>query len=141
MTGIFNYSAIMLLLPLFVFAFTGYSALVLNPAFRVFWARPDWESLPILSNLTAYRYFFGQGPVDGIFPQLIPYNILWLQFTDKLSIHMGITSRSHFGNDDGSYHNRIFHGAPLQHWIYAWRVRLCPILCVSVPFTFRCSGL
>jgi NADH-quinone oxidoreductase subunit L len=90
MTGTFNYTAIILLLPLFVFAFTGLFGSRFKPGFSGILGTVGLGIITFLSYLAAYQYFFGQGPVDGIFPHLIPYNILWLQFTDKLSIHMGI---------------------------------------------------
>ena len=90
MTGIFNYTAIILLLPLFVFAFTGLFGSRFKPGFSGILGTTGLGIITVLSYLTAYQYFFGQGPADGIFPKLIPYNILWLQFTGKLSIHMGI---------------------------------------------------
>lgn len=44
-----------------------------------------------LALLTAYTYFFVNGKADGIYQAIIPVNVTWLQFTDTLSINMGIT--------------------------------------------------
>lgn len=44
-----------------------------------------------LALLTAYTYFFVNGKADGIYQTIIPVNVTWLQFTDTLSINMGIT--------------------------------------------------
>jgi NADH-quinone oxidoreductase subunit L len=90
MTGPFNYTAIILLLPLFVFAFTGLFGPRFKAGFSGILGTAGLGIITVLSYLAAYQYFFRQGPVDGIFPQLVPYNILWLHFTEKLSIHMGI---------------------------------------------------
>jgi NADH-quinone oxidoreductase subunit L len=90
MTGTFNYTAIILLLPLFIFAFTGLFGSRFKSGFSGILGTTGLGIITVLSYLAAYQYFFRQGLVDGIFPKIIPYNILWLQFTDKLSIHMGI---------------------------------------------------
>jgi NADH-quinone oxidoreductase subunit L len=43
-----------------------------------------------LSLYTAYRYFIVTGPVNGVYPSLIPVNHTWLTFSDTLAINMGI---------------------------------------------------
>jgi len=43
-----------------------------------------------LSYYTAYSYFFVDGKSNGVYQQLIAYDSLWLQFTDKLQIHVGV---------------------------------------------------
>ena len=44
----------------------------------------------VLSLITAYRYFFIDGFVDGKFIQKIPFDFEWMKFTPDLSIHIGI---------------------------------------------------
>lgn len=44
----------------------------------------------ILSIYTAFDYFFKYGKVSGIYQKIIPFKYTWLQFSDKLSIDMGI---------------------------------------------------
>lgn len=44
----------------------------------------------ILSWITAYNYFFISGKVSGAYQSVIPFNTLWLKFTDRLYIDMGI---------------------------------------------------
>jgi NADH-quinone oxidoreductase subunit L len=44
----------------------------------------------VLAIYTAYEYFFVYGKADGIYQKLIPLQFTWLQFSDKLSIDMGI---------------------------------------------------
>lgn len=39
---------------------------------------------------TAYSYFFVAGKVNGIYADLIPFRYSWLQFSENLSIDMGI---------------------------------------------------
>lgn len=44
----------------------------------------------VLSFITAYQYFFSDAPSDGIYHAVEPIKYVWLQFTDSLSIDMGI---------------------------------------------------
>jgi len=44
----------------------------------------------IVSYITAYNYFFVFGKTGGEYLKVVPFNILWYQFNDKLYIDMGI---------------------------------------------------
>jgi len=44
----------------------------------------------ILSLYVAYGYFFEYGKSAGVYQKLIPLKYTWLQFSDNLSIDMGI---------------------------------------------------
>ncbi len=44
----------------------------------------------ILAFYTAYQYFFVHGKVNGVYQQTLALNINWLQFTNDLSINIGI---------------------------------------------------
>jgi len=43
-----------------------------------------------LALYTAYGYFFEYGKVDGVYQKLIPLKYTWLQFSEGVSIDMGI---------------------------------------------------
>jgi len=43
-----------------------------------------------LALYTAYGYFFEYGKVDGIYQKLVPLKYTWLQFSEGVSIDMGI---------------------------------------------------
>jgi NADH-quinone oxidoreductase subunit L len=43
-----------------------------------------------LSLFTAFKYFFADGRVNGVYPSLIPLKYSWLTFSDTLSIDMGV---------------------------------------------------
>ena len=43
-----------------------------------------------LSYTTAFRYFFFEGKVDGIFHEIVPVSVEWLQFSEKLHINLGV---------------------------------------------------
>ena len=44
----------------------------------------------VLALYTAYGYFFEYGKVDGIYQKLVPLKYTWLQFSEGVSIDMGI---------------------------------------------------
>ena len=44
----------------------------------------------VLAIYTAYTYFFEVGKVDGIYQKLIPLKYTWLQFSEGVSIDMGV---------------------------------------------------
>ncbi|MEP7373512.1 MAG: NADH-quinone oxidoreductase subunit L [Chitinophagaceae bacterium] len=44
----------------------------------------------IMAIYTAYEYFFVYGKVGSVYQKLIPLQYTWLQFSDKLSIDIGI---------------------------------------------------
>jgi len=44
----------------------------------------------VLALYTAYGYFFEYGKVDGVYQKLVPLKYTWLQFSENVSIDMGI---------------------------------------------------
>ena len=44
----------------------------------------------LLSLYTAYGYFFQYGKVDGVYQKLVPFKFEWLQFSEGVSIDMGL---------------------------------------------------
>ncbi len=44
----------------------------------------------VLSYITAFRYFFSAGMVDGVYQKITAFDMVWLQFTDTLQINMGV---------------------------------------------------
>jgi NADH-quinone oxidoreductase subunit L len=47
-------------------------------------------TVTVLSYLTAFLYFGGGRDAEGLFPTLMPYNFVWLPFTESLHIDLGI---------------------------------------------------
>jgi NADH-quinone oxidoreductase subunit L len=90
MSAQYNYTLLILLVPLFVFAFTGLFGSKFKPIVSGLIGTIGLGFITLLAYITAYRYFFGANITDAAMPKLIPFNILWLQFTDKLFISMGI---------------------------------------------------
>ena len=46
--------------------------------------------ITVLSYITAYKYFFTTEKVDEAYQKITAFNTVWLQFTDKLHIDIGI---------------------------------------------------
>jgi NADH-quinone oxidoreductase subunit L len=44
----------------------------------------------VLALYTAYGYFFEYGKIDGVYQKLVPLKYTWLQFSENVSIDMGI---------------------------------------------------
>src|SRR5690606_28950871 len=44
----------------------------------------------VISAFIAYQYFFVAGQVGGVYQKLVPLQFVWLQFTQNISIDMGI---------------------------------------------------
>jgi NADH-quinone oxidoreductase subunit L len=44
----------------------------------------------LISAVTAATYFFREGKVDGVFQQMVPFELNWLTFANGLSIDMGL---------------------------------------------------
>ncbi len=44
----------------------------------------------VLALYTAYGYFFEYGKIDGVYQKLVPLKYTWLQFSEGISIDMGI---------------------------------------------------
>ncbi len=44
-----------------------------------------------LALYTAYGYFFDYGKVDSVYQRLVPFQYTWLQFSENVSINMGVT--------------------------------------------------
>jgi NADH-quinone oxidoreductase subunit L len=86
----FNYTILILLIPLFTFAFTGLFGSRFKPIFSGILGTCTLGFITLLAYYTAYLYFFANSQVASGFPKIIPFNYLWLQFTDKLFISMGI---------------------------------------------------
>ncbi|MDR3365680.1 MAG: NADH-quinone oxidoreductase subunit L [Prevotellaceae bacterium] len=43
-----------------------------------------------LSYAAAFRYFFVEGKVDGVFQKIASFSVEWLRFSDKLHIDLGV---------------------------------------------------
>ncbi len=86
----FSYTIWIPLLPLLMFLFLGLAGHKYFPKLSGIIGTCGLAIITILSYITAYKYFFTSEKIDGAFQKLTAFNLVWLQFTDKLHIDMGV---------------------------------------------------
>ena len=84
-----TYIILIPLIPLLVFLLLGIFNQKIKPAISGYIGVLGLTISAILSFYTAYKYFFQIGKVDGVYQTLIA-KTTWMNFTDTLSIDMGI---------------------------------------------------
>ena len=84
-----SYTILIPLIPLAVFLLLGIFNQKFKPAVSGYIGVFGLLSSAILSYYTAYQYFFVQGKVNGVFQTFVE-KITWMNFTDTLSIDMGV---------------------------------------------------
>ena len=84
----YSYTIFIPLIPFVVFIITGLFGMKWKPEISGWLGSVGLGILFILSLITGYFYFFTN--VTDHFETLIPFNAVWLSFTDKLHIDMGI---------------------------------------------------
>ncbi|WP_307756611.1 NADH-quinone oxidoreductase subunit L [uncultured Alistipes sp.] len=86
-----EYTILILLLPLASFLFLGLAGPKLKPAVAGAVGTTVLAVMAMLSYYAAYEYFFAIGrDASGVFPTLIPWNGVWLPFTETLHIDLGM---------------------------------------------------
>lgn len=86
----YTYTLLIVLVPLFMFAFIGLLGSKMKPQVSGILGTMGLGFSFVLSYYTAYQYFFGVGKIDGAYQKVLAYNTVWLQFTDKLHIDLGV---------------------------------------------------
>lgn len=87
----FNYSILILVLPLVMFLILGLGGKYMKPIVAGTLGTLSLGAMAVLSYTTAYQYFFGVGRgADGAYQAINVFNIEWLRFTDKLHIDLGM---------------------------------------------------
>lgn len=89
----FSYSILVLIIPLFMFLFLGLAGVKMTPKLSGILGTTVMGVVTVIAYSIAFTYFFGtdQGQiVDGLRQQLMVCNYTWLQFTDNLSISLGV---------------------------------------------------
>lgn len=86
----YSYTLLIPLIPLAMFLLTGLAGHKFKPVFSGLAGTLGLSLSAFLSYYTAIRYFFTEGPVDGVFPQIKAVNVAWLRFTDTLQIDLGV---------------------------------------------------
>jgi NADH-quinone oxidoreductase subunit L len=85
----YNYTILILLIPLTIFLVTGLFGMKWKPIVSGLIGTTGLGIIWILSMITAISYFFGGHHTEG-FETIIPFEYLWLTFTETLQIKMGI---------------------------------------------------
>ncbi len=87
----FNYSILILVLPVIMFLILGLGGKYMKPIVAGTLGTISLSIMTILAYTTAYQYFFGIGKgADGAYHAINVFNVEWLRFTDKLHIDLGM---------------------------------------------------
>jgi NADH-quinone oxidoreductase subunit L len=86
----FNYTVWILLIPFLMFLLLGLGGHKLKPKLSGLLGTGGLATITVLSYITAYFYFFTGNKIDGAFQKISAFNMVWLQFTEKLHIDIGI---------------------------------------------------
>lgn len=85
----YNYTILILIIPLVVFLVTGLLGMKWKPVVSGIIGTTGIGITWVLSMITAITYYFGGHHAEG-FQTIIPYDVLWLKFNESLQIKMGI---------------------------------------------------
>jgi len=85
----YNYTILILLIPLVMFLVTGLLGMKWKPIISGLLGTTGLGISWVLSVMTAITYFFGSHH-EGAFETIIPFEKLWLTFSETLQIKMGI---------------------------------------------------
>lgn len=86
----FLYTILIPLIPLVVFLFNGLLGMKFKPMVAGLVGTIGLGIITVLSYVTAWKYFVINGRVGEVYPSLKAFEITWLQFSDTLSINLGI---------------------------------------------------
>jgi NADH-quinone oxidoreductase subunit L len=78
------------LIPFLIFILLGLAGHKLKPKLSGLIGTTGLAVITVLSFTTAYLYFFSGTNNGEAFPRFSPFNITWLQLTDKLHIDLGV---------------------------------------------------
>jgi len=84
----YSYTILILLLPILIFLFIGLMGDKIKPQFSGLLGTSGLLVITLLSYFTAFSYFGHR--VGESFQAIEAFQLLWLQFTDSLIIHLGI---------------------------------------------------
>ncbi len=85
-----SYSILILLIPLFVFLLLGLFFRKIKEPLSGYIGVIGLTITSLISFFVAYEYFFNIGKVAGVYHKIIVGQIVWLHFTDTMSINFGI---------------------------------------------------
>ena len=85
-----EYTILILILPFLSFLLLGLAGMKMSNRMAGAIGTMVLGVVAVLSYYTAFAYFTGGRDAGGVFPTLIPYNMVWLPFTETLHIDLGI---------------------------------------------------
>jgi NADH-quinone oxidoreductase subunit L len=85
-----SYSLLIIVIPFLLFLIVGLSGMKMKPVVAGVIGTLGMGVCAVLAYTVAFQYFFQTGKVNGEWTQLLPLNVEWLRFTDKLHIDLGI---------------------------------------------------
>ena len=86
----FSYTVWILLIPLAIFVLTGFFGHKFKPLVSGILGTAGLGASFILSCYTAWQYFFVVGKSGDIFRQIVGFDHVWLRFSEKLQISLGV---------------------------------------------------
>lgn len=86
----FSYTILILLIPLTLFLVIGLTSGKMKPALSGYIGTLGMSIVTLLSYFTAYQYFFNRHVGAEGFEKIIPFNTVWIHFTEKLHVDLGI---------------------------------------------------
>ena len=86
----FGYTVWIVLIPLFLFVLIGFFGNKFKPLVSGVIGTTGLFTSMALSYYTAYQYFFVAHKAGEVFGKIIGYNTVWLRFTEKLHIDLGV---------------------------------------------------
>ncbi len=86
----FSYTILIPLIPLAMFLLLGLSSGKMKPAISGYLGTLAMFVTTFLSYFTAYQYFINRTEGSDLFEKIIPFNTVWLHFTEKLHVDLGI---------------------------------------------------
>lgn len=84
----YSYTVLIPLIPMVMFVITGLFGMKWKPVVSGILGTAGLAVSFVLAYVTAWFYFFAE-PAE-VYQTIIPFNSLWLSFTDTLQIHMGV---------------------------------------------------
>lgn len=85
-----EFTLYIVVVPLLMFLLLGLGGNKISPRIAGILGTLGITASTVLSYLAAYRYYFETGKEGDIYQRLIPFNVEWLRFTEKLQIDLGI---------------------------------------------------
>ncbi|MDR0428036.1 MAG: NADH-quinone oxidoreductase subunit L [Dysgonamonadaceae bacterium] len=85
-----EYTLLIILIPFLLFLLLGLLGGKMKPGIAGVIGTSGMFLCTVLAYITAYKYFFQAGKINGVWSEIIPLNFTWMRFTENLHIDLGI---------------------------------------------------